>query len=107
MKFSQAFKCASEHAFAAAGVMARRVWVIKADAESQRIRTVKQGFHLMEALYQRLGRIGQHQAGLVQQRVIENAYYILVDERFTPGEGKLFDAKAERLVHKGDGLVKA
>ena len=54
----------------------------------------RSGFQLLETFYQRLGRVGQHQAGPVPQCIIQDAYDVLVDERLAAGKRKLLDAEA-------------
>ena len=40
------------------------------------------------------------------QRVIENTYDILIDERLASGEGKLFDPQTKRFIDKRNDISK-
>src|SRR5690348_6005848 len=106
MQFLQACQRTGEHSLAAPGVMPGGVRIIQANAKTQRACQISQWLQLLDTPDQRLGRIGQHQAGPVLQRVIENTYEVLIDERLASSEGKLFHPKSECFIDKRNGISK-
>ncbi len=74
--------------------------IVDADTKADRVRLLPQRFDLVQPLQHRLGTIGQHQTGSAAGRIAEHVDEILDDEGFATGEGKLFDAQGQRLVHE-------
>ncbi len=108
MKCSQSFQRTGEHAFTTPGIMPGGIRIIQANAEIERM---TDGHAAVPSCFRRLikGSVAlvSTRHGLIQQRVIEDTNYILIDKRFAPGEGKLFDAEIERLIHKRNNFFKA
>ena len=70
----------------ASGIVLFRLGVIETDAELQREMLLSQRSDLSDTVEQRLGGVGQHQARIIIERIIENIHHIRNDERLAAGE---------------------
>ncbi len=91
---------------ATTGIVSRRIGIVDTDAEGDWVRLRGQRLDLPQSLEDRLGAVGQNQAGFQCRRVAQNVDEVFDDERFATGKRELLYADRGGFVEQRPGVVK-
>ena len=90
----------AEIALASEAIVRLLVRVIQTDAKAERMGFILQGQDLVQPIHQRLGPVGQDQAGAMLQGMGQNRHHVGIHEGLAAGKGEFFNTQFHRFVHK-------